>query len=246
MVLDLPIASDGALPCDMTELLALDGAPAEAAALCRAARQDRRDLNPRAFTPLADAHLLAPVPRPGKVICLGLNYAEHAAEGGGQVPAEPIVFCKASSSVVGPGEAIRLPGASGKVDYEAELAVVIGRRARGVSARDALGFVAGYTVLNDVSARDYQHEKTGKNSADIRLVVDAMELSYAKEHIDTFVIVSGDSDFTPLVGKLKENGKTVIGLGMKESTSDLLAANCDEFIYYEDLTTDRHLGAHHR
>jgi len=62
-----------------------------------------------------------------------------------------------------------------------------------------------------------------------------MEISYAKEHIDTFVIVSGDSDFTPLVSKLKENGKTVIGLGMKDSTSDLLAANCDEFIYYEDL-----------
>ncbi len=76
---------------------------------------------------------------------------------------------------------------------------------------------------------------SGKNSADIRLVVDAMEVSYAKEHIDTFVIVSGDSDFTPLAGKLKENGKTVIGLGMKESTSDLLAANCDEFIYYEDI-----------
>ena len=80
-----------------------------------------------------------------------------------------------------------------------------------------------------------ERKMTGKNSADIRLVVDAMELSYAKDHIDTFVIVSGDSDFTPLVGKLKENGKTVIGLGMKESTSDLLAANCDEFIYYEDL-----------
>ncbi|MHB9004342.1 MAG: NYN domain-containing protein [Coriobacteriia bacterium] len=78
---------------------------------------------------------------------------------------------------------------------------------------------------------------TGKNSADIKLVVDAMELSYAKEHIDTFVIVSGDSDFTPLVGKLKENGKSVIGLGMKDSTSDLLAANCDEFIYYEDIGT---------
>ncbi len=76
---------------------------------------------------------------------------------------------------------------------------------------------------------------TGKNSADIRLVVDAMEMSHSKEHIDTFVIVSGDSDFTPLVSKLKENGKTVIGLGMKDSTSDLLAANCDEFIYYEDL-----------
>lgn len=76
---------------------------------------------------------------------------------------------------------------------------------------------------------------TGKNSADIRLVVDAMELSYAKEHIDTFVIVSGDSDFTPLVSKLKENGKTVIGVGLKDSTSDLLAANCDEFIYYEEI-----------
>ncbi len=76
---------------------------------------------------------------------------------------------------------------------------------------------------------------TGKNSADIRLCVDAMELSYTKDHIDTFVIVSGDSDFTPLVAKLKENGRTVIGLGMKDSTSDLLAASCDEFIYYEDL-----------
>jgi uncharacterized protein (TIGR00288 family) len=76
---------------------------------------------------------------------------------------------------------------------------------------------------------------TGKNSADIRLVVDAMELSYSKEHIDTFVIVSGDSDFTPLVLRLKENGKAVLGVGMKDSTSDLLAANCDEFIYYEDI-----------
>lgn len=78
---------------------------------------------------------------------------------------------------------------------------------------------------------------TGKNSADIRLCVDAMEVSYTKEHIDTFAIISGDSDFTPLVSKLKENGKTVIGIGLKESTSDLLALNCDEFIYYEDLGT---------
>ena len=77
--------------------------------------------------------------------------------------------------------------------------------------------------------------KTGKNHADIQLCVDAMDMCYSKEHIDTFVIVSGDSDFTPLVSKLKENGKSVIGLGMKDSTSDLLAANCDEFIFYEDL-----------
>jgi uncharacterized protein (TIGR00288 family) len=77
--------------------------------------------------------------------------------------------------------------------------------------------------------------QTGKNSADIHLVVDAMDLAHSKEHIDTFVIVSGDSDFSPLVSKLKENGKHVIGLGMQDSTSDLLRDNCDEFIYYEDL-----------
>src|SRR3954454_106434 len=77
--------------------------------------------------------------------------------------------------------------------------------------------------------------QTGKNSADIRLCVDAMDLAYSKEHINTFVIVSGDSDFSPLVSKLKELGKHVIGLGMQDSTSDLLRDNCDEFIYYEDL-----------
>jgi uncharacterized protein (TIGR00288 family) len=80
-----------------------------------------------------------------------------------------------------------------------------------------------------------RRNQTGKNSADIRLCVDAMDLAYSKDHIDTFVVVSGDSDFSPLVSKLKENGKHVIGLGMQESTSDLLRDNCDEFIYYEDL-----------
>ena len=80
-----------------------------------------------------------------------------------------------------------------------------------------------------------KRSQTGKNSADIRLVVDAMDLAWSKLHVDTFVIVSGDSDFSPLVSKLKENGKHVIGLGMKGSTSDLLRDNCDEFIYYEDL-----------
>ena len=80
-----------------------------------------------------------------------------------------------------------------------------------------------------------RRSQTGKNSADIRLCVDAMDLAYSKEHIDTFVVVSGDSDFSPLVSKLKELGKHVIGLGMQQSTSDLLRDNCDEFIYYEDL-----------
>ena len=76
---------------------------------------------------------------------------------------------------------------------------------------------------------------SGKNSADIRMVVDALDLCYTKSHVDTFVVVSGDSDFSPLVSKLRENNKIVIGVGVKSSTSDLLIANCDEFIYYDDL-----------
>ena len=80
--------------------------------------------------------------------------------------------------------------------------------------------------------------QSGKNSADIRMVVDALDLCYTKEHIDTFVIISGDSDFSPLVSKLRENDKLVIGVGVKMSTSDLLMSSCDEFIYYDDLVRD--------
>jgi len=80
---------------------------------------------------------------------------------------------------------------------------------------------------------------SGKNSADIRMVVDALDLCYTKEHIDTFVIISGDSDFSPLVSKLRENAKTVIGIGVKNSTSDLLMSSCDEFIFYDDLVAER-------
>ncbi|HOF40922.1 MAG TPA: NYN domain-containing protein [Candidatus Hydrogenedentes bacterium] len=79
--------------------------------------------------------------------------------------------------------------------------------------------------------------QSGKNSADIRMVVDALDLCYTKEHVDTFVIISGDSDFSPLVSKLRENNKTVIGVGVRNSTSDLLIANCDEFISYDDLVS---------
>ena len=81
--------------------------------------------------------------------------------------------------------------------------------------------------------------QSGKNSADIRMVVDALDLCYTKEHVDTFVIVSGDSDFSPLVSKLRENNKVVIGVGVKKSTSDLLMANCDEFIFYDDLVREK-------
>jgi uncharacterized protein (TIGR00288 family) len=90
--------------------------------------------------------------------------------------------------------------------------------------------------LIDIPQRNY----TGKNSADIRMVVDAMDLVASKGHITTFVILSGDSDFSPLVSKLKENDKGVIGVGVKNSTSNLLISNCDEFIFYEDLVRDTH------
>jgi hypothetical protein len=80
---------------------------------------------------------------------------------------------------------------------------------------------------------------SGKNSADIRMVVDALDLCYTKSHVDTFVIISGDSDFSPLVSKLRENDKMVIGVGVKKSSSDLLIANCDEFIYYDDLVREK-------
>ena len=80
--------------------------------------------------------------------------------------------------------------------------------------------------------------QSGKNSADIRMVVDALDLCYTKSHVDTFVVISGDSDFSPLVSKLRENDKVVIGVGVKESTSDLLIANCDEFIFYDDLVRE--------
>ena len=80
--------------------------------------------------------------------------------------------------------------------------------------------------------------QSGKNSADIRMVVDALDLCYTKPHVDGFVIISGDSDFSPLVSKLRENNKTVIGVGVKKSTSDLLISNCDEFIYYDDLVRE--------
>jgi uncharacterized protein (TIGR00288 family) len=88
--------------------------------------------------------------------------------------------------------------------------------------------------------------QSGKNSADIRMVVDALDLCYTKAHVDTFVLLSGDSDFSPLVSKLRENAKTVIGVGVKNSTSDLLIANCDEFIYYDDLVREKRKAASRR
>ena len=108
------------------------------------------------------------------------------------------------------------------------------------------GFKAGMHEANFELIEIPHVRQSGKNSADIRLVVDALDLCYTKSHVDTFVIISGDSDFSPLVSKLRENAKQVIGVGVKQSTSDLLIANCDEFIFYDDLVRETRQAAARR
>jgi 2-keto-4-pentenoate hydratase/2-oxohepta-3-ene-1,7-dioic acid hydratase in catechol pathway len=109
-----------------------------------------------AARPLEEVRLLAPVPRPGKIICVGLNYRDHARETGQPIPEEPVLFPKYGNSVVGPGADVLVPPEAEKIDYEAELAVVIGRRASRVAVADALGHVGGYACANDVSSRALQ------------------------------------------------------------------------------------------
>lgn len=104
----------------------------------------------------SEVTLKAPVPRPGKIICIGLNYRDHAAESGQKVPDFPTVFAKYPTCVIGPDEPILIPKLTEQVDYEAELGVIIGKRARHVSEGEAMGYVAGYLPFHDVSARDYQ------------------------------------------------------------------------------------------
>jgi 2,4-diketo-3-deoxy-L-fuconate hydrolase len=110
----------------------------------------------RAGAEVGKAKLLAPVDKPGKILCIGLNYRKHAEESGGAPPANPILFAKYDNSIVGPGANIVIPPITEKVDYEAELGVVIAKRASAVSEADALSYVLGYTCINDVSARDLQ------------------------------------------------------------------------------------------
>jgi 2-keto-4-pentenoate hydratase/2-oxohepta-3-ene-1,7-dioic acid hydratase in catechol pathway len=110
--------------------------------------------------PLASAELVAPIPKPGKVVCVGRNYAEHAAETGSDVPTRPQLFAKWANAVVGPGAVVELPPITAALDYEAELVAVIGRSARHVRVEDALDHVLGYTCGNDISARDLQFADT--------------------------------------------------------------------------------------
>jgi 2-keto-4-pentenoate hydratase/2-oxohepta-3-ene-1,7-dioic acid hydratase in catechol pathway len=121
------------------------------------------DRQPRAeVVALEEARLHVPIARPGKIVAIGLNYEDHAAETGAEIPETPVVFAKYPNTVIGPGEPIRIPPITQQVDYEAELAVVIGRQAKGVSESEALDHVFGYTNANDVSSRDLQFSEGGQ------------------------------------------------------------------------------------
>src|SRR5688572_17027762 len=171
------------------------------------------------LVPASDAYWFAPVPRPGKLICIGLNYRDHAAESKMAIPEKPVVFSKFATAVIAPGEPVILPATSKQVDYEAELAVVIGRRAKNVSANSVFDYVLGYTVFNDVSARDFQFAdgqwQRGKSC-------------------DTFApmgptIVTTDEIPDPhkLSIKLRLNGKT-----MQDSNTDQLIFGVPELIAF--------------
>lgn len=149
----------GRLPEDMIQLIQRDGAWFVALDEVLSGVVDffrgERKLD-RLFTSIDTARLHAPVPRPGKIVCVGRNYAEHARERGAEVPTQPIFFLKSNNTICGPGDAVVLPSDSSQVDYEAELAVVIGKGGKNIPEDKAYEHVAGYMMLNDVSARDMQ------------------------------------------------------------------------------------------
>jgi 2-keto-4-pentenoate hydratase/2-oxohepta-3-ene-1,7-dioic acid hydratase in catechol pathway len=146
-------AADAQLPGSLSAIIAQPGG------LDRARAAFAKGVSAKQFVTGA---LLAPLLSPAKVFCIGLNYRDHALETKAQIPSEPIVFSKFSSAIIGPQATIILPRASQKVDYEAELVVVIGRRGKLISAVEAPEYIAGYMIGNDVSARDWQTEKPGK------------------------------------------------------------------------------------
>jgi acylpyruvate hydrolase len=160
--------------------------------------------------PVADIEILAPIPRPGKVVCVGLNYHSHLAEIGEPAPEYPILFHKAATSIIGHGQSIVLPRVSRQIDYESELAVVIGRRGKYIPEENALSYVAGYTCANDVSAHDIEFRTSQWTSGKM---------------LDTFcplgpVLLTRDEIPNPNALRLKTvlNGQTV----QDEHTSDML------------------------
>jgi len=148
----------GLLEGGEASLTAAKAAASWAAAELSAGRQPAGKNGTTIAYPFANVKLNAPIPRPGKIICLGLNYADHVAEGGGTPPPAPMFFAKFPNAIVGSGDNVILPKVSSKMDYEAEFAFVIGKKAKHVAIEDAMDYVAGYLNLDDISARDLQSE----------------------------------------------------------------------------------------
>jgi 2-keto-4-pentenoate hydratase/2-oxohepta-3-ene-1,7-dioic acid hydratase in catechol pathway len=205
--------ADPTLPASLRDLLALgpEGLRRAGEAL---------SLGTVSYDP-ATAVLRAPIPDPRKVVCLGLNYRDHAIETGAPIPAEPILFSKYATAVIGPGAAIVLPAVSDQVDYEAELVVVVGRGGKDIPRARAYDHVAGYTVGHDVSARDWQLQKPGKQWM-------------AGKTFDTFApigpaLVTADEVPDPhaLGIRLRLNGQT-----MQDSSTSQLIFRVDEVIAY--------------
>jgi 2-keto-4-pentenoate hydratase/2-oxohepta-3-ene-1,7-dioic acid hydratase in catechol pathway len=146
----------GRPPQDMRELLAMGERYRKALGVITAGAAARGQGPKGLLTPLRSARLRAPLAKPDKITCVGLNYADHAREQGSEPPAAPIFFLKSPNTICGPGDPIKLPPNSTQVDYEAEFAVVIGKRGRDIAEGEAHKYIAGYTILHDVSARDMQ------------------------------------------------------------------------------------------
>jgi len=207
------LAADSSLPASLRGLLTA-GSDALGAAKRAGEKGKKR-------TPAAEAKFLAPVPDPAKIICLGLNYRDHALESGAAIPNEPVLFSKYTTALTGHREPIVIPKVSSKVDYEAELVVVIGRRGRHIPVEKAMQYVAGYSVGHDVSARDWQFKGEPKQWM-------------SGKTFDTFAPVGPElitADEVPdphaLPIRLKLNGEV-----MQDSTTKQLIFGVPEIIAY--------------
>ena len=207
------LATDPGLPPSVRQILGSDAASHKK--VQAAAREATVKI------PSSEARLLAPVPDPQKIVCIGLNYKDHAAETGAAIPKEPVLFSKYPTALIGNGQPIVLPRVSQKVDYEAELVIVVGKRGRHIPVASAIEYVAGYTCGHDVSARDWQLEKDGKQWM-------------AGKTFDTFapcgpVIVTTDElpDPHTLPIKLRLNGKT-----MQDSNTNQMIFTVAQIIAY--------------
>jgi 2-keto-4-pentenoate hydratase/2-oxohepta-3-ene-1,7-dioic acid hydratase in catechol pathway len=213
-------ASQATLPLSVRQLL--EGGPA----LLRTAAEVAA--RPGAVRhPAAGARLLPPIPDPPKIVCIGLNYRDHAAESGAPIPKEPVLFSKFTTALIGPEESIVLPAVSRQVDYEAELVLVVGKKGRHLKRDNALEYLAGYTVGHDVSARDWQLGKDGKQWL-------------AGKSFDTFaptgpVLVTADEvrDAHNLAIRLRLNGQTM----QESSTRQMIFDAADLLAYTSQVWT---------